>query len=127
MTEWRPDQLVFVDESAANERTGDRKYGWAPVGAVAEVSELLKYTEKWSILPMFTVDGYEAWEVIHGSYNTELFNAFIENQVIPRMNPFPNIFLNEFHCFHFVYILNLLCHTLDTIFDNQVDANTFGK
>ncbi len=89
MTEWRPDQLVFVDESAANERTGDRKYGWAPVGAVAEVSELLKYTEKWSILPMFTVDGYEAWEVIHGSYNTELFNAFIENQVIPRMNPFP--------------------------------------
>ncbi len=89
MTEWRPDQLVFVDESAANERTGDRKYGWAPVGAVAEVSELLKYTEKWSILPMFTVDGYEAWEVIHGSYDTELFNAFIENQVIPRMNPFP--------------------------------------
>ena len=38
---------------------------------------------------MFTVDGYEAWEVIHGSYNIELFNAFIENQVILRMNPFP--------------------------------------
>ena len=84
MTEWRPDQLVFVDESAANERTGDRKYGWAPVGAVVEVSELLKYTEKWSILPMFTVDGYEAWEVIHGSYNTELFNAFIENQLFRK-------------------------------------------
>ena len=38
---------------------------------------------------MFTVDGYEAWEVIHGSYNMELFNAFIKNHVIPRMNPFP--------------------------------------
>ena len=23
---------------------------------------------------MFTVDGYEAWEVIHGSFNMELFN-----------------------------------------------------
>jgi len=42
MTEWRSEQLVFVDESAANERTGDRKFGWAPVGAVAEVSEPFK-------------------------------------------------------------------------------------
>ena len=56
MTEWQPEQLVFVDESAANDRTGDRKYGWAPVGTVAEVSEPFIYSEKWSILPMFTVD-----------------------------------------------------------------------
>lgn len=45
MTEWRPDQLVFVDESAANERTGDRKYGWAPVGAVAEVFKVHREVE----------------------------------------------------------------------------------
>ena len=24
---WTADQLIFLDESAANERTGDRKYG----------------------------------------------------------------------------------------------------
>jgi len=89
MTEWRSEQLVFVDESAANERTGDRKFGWAPVGAVAEVSEPFKGSEKCSILPMFTVDGYEAWEVIHGSFNMELFNSFIKNHVLPRMNAFP--------------------------------------
>jgi len=89
MTEWHPEQLVFIDESPANERTGDRKYGWAPIGAVAQVSEPFTRSAKWSILPMFTVDGYESWEVIHGSYNTELFNAFIKNHVIPRMNPFP--------------------------------------
>jgi len=38
---------------------------------------------------MFTVDGYEAWEVIHGSFNMELFNSFIKNHVLPRMNAFP--------------------------------------
>ena len=25
-------EMIFVDESAANERTKDRKYGWAPIG-----------------------------------------------------------------------------------------------
>jgi len=89
MTEWHSEQLIFVDESAANKRTGDRKYGWAPVGAVADVAEPFKRSAKWSILPMFTVDGYEAWEVIHSSFNMELFNSFIKNHVIPRTSPFP--------------------------------------
>ena len=38
---------------------------------------------------MFTVDGYEVWEVIYGSYNMELLNAFIKNPFIPRTNLFP--------------------------------------
>jgi len=38
---------------------------------------------------MFTLDGYEGWEVIHGSFNRELFNLFIKNYIIPRTNPFP--------------------------------------
>ena len=32
MGNWTAEQLIFIDESAANERTADRKYGWAPVG-----------------------------------------------------------------------------------------------
>ena len=30
LTGWRADQLVFLDENAANEHTKDRKYGWSP-------------------------------------------------------------------------------------------------
>jgi transposase len=29
---WRGERLCFVDESACNERSADRKYGWAPKG-----------------------------------------------------------------------------------------------
>ena len=29
---WEAHQLVYIDESAGNERTGDRKYAWGPVG-----------------------------------------------------------------------------------------------
>jgi hypothetical protein len=32
---YKEDWLVYVDKSAANERTLDRKYGWAPRGLLA--------------------------------------------------------------------------------------------
>lgn len=89
LTDWMPEQLIFLDESACNERTSDRKYGRSPVGTVAHTTELLKYTEKWSILPAFTMDGYIAWDVIQGSWNTDSFNEFVQREVIPRTNPFP--------------------------------------
>ena len=54
---------MFCDEFACNERTGDRKYGWAPIGTIADSVETLKYSEKWSILPLYTVDGYIAWDI----------------------------------------------------------------
>ena len=73
---------MFVDESAANERTLDRKYGWSLIGTQYVVTEEL-------ILPVYTQDGYIAWDILHGSYTIELFNQFIETWVIPNTNPFP--------------------------------------
>jgi hypothetical protein len=35
-TEYEGDQLVFLDESASNERTGDRKRGYSPKGIACE-------------------------------------------------------------------------------------------
>jgi hypothetical protein len=89
LTEWAPEQLMFLDESAANAKTGDRKYGWAPIGAIASHHELLKYTEKWSILPLYTVDGYISWDIVKGSYNSQRFNDFVKNHVIPHSTPYP--------------------------------------
>lgn len=80
---------MFLDESAANERTMDRKYGWSPVNTPAVVTEPLKRSEKWSILPVYTVDGFISWEIFQGSYTTEKFNEFVRNWVIPHTTPFP--------------------------------------
>ncbi len=74
---------MFLHESAINEKTDDRKYGWIPIGAIASSHEFLKYTEKWSILPLYTMDGYINWDIIQGSYNIDLFNEFVKNHVIP--------------------------------------------
>ena len=64
LPQWRPDQLVFLDESAAYERTGmlsgfgrfdegelmvllaDRKNGWAPIGIPPVVYQLLKRSKR---------------------------------------------------------------------------------
>ncbi len=89
LTEWTPEQMIFVDESAANERTMDRKFGWSPIGTPAVHVQPLKRSEKWSILPVYTVDGFIAWDIMQGSYNMELFNEFVRTWVIPLTNPFP--------------------------------------
>jgi len=55
---YTPEQLVYVDESAANERTLDRKYGWAPKGLPPIDIKLLHRSTRWSILPAYTINGY---------------------------------------------------------------------
>ena len=62
LTAWEPEWIMFVDESAANERSADRKRGWAPIGISAEHFVPVKKSMRWSILPCYTLDGYIAWE-----------------------------------------------------------------
>ena len=58
LASYTADQLVFVDESAANERTGQRKCGWSPVGIRHHEYRVLERSKRWSILPAYTVDGF---------------------------------------------------------------------
>jgi transposase len=87
--QWRSDQLIFIDESAANERTGDRKFGWSPLDQECEVFSSIKRSERWSILPALDVDGYFEWIVHHGAITKIIFLDFLREQVLPRCEPFP--------------------------------------
>jgi transposase len=86
---WTADQLVFLDESAANERTGDRKFGWSPIGTACGVSRSIKRSERWSLLPALTIDGYLSYTITQGSITTEDFEAFVGEQVLPYCSPYP--------------------------------------
>lgn len=89
LTGWKAEQLVFVDESAANEKTADRKYGWSAVRHRATEQQYLKRSARWSILPAYSLDGYIAYTIRHGSIKGPLFNDFIRDQVRPLCSPFP--------------------------------------
>ena len=80
---------MYIDESAFNERSLDRKFGWTPVGAPARQIESFKRSKKWSILPLYTYDGFLDWKIIHGSFDTDLFIQFLEDHVIPHTTPYP--------------------------------------
>ena len=58
LIQWKPEQLIFIDESAANERTADGKYGWTTKGIRAFAKMSMKRSEKWSILLAYTIDGF---------------------------------------------------------------------
>lgn len=87
--QWDDDQLVFIDESAANERTGDRRFGWSKVGAACTVARPLKRSERWSILPALCNNGYIDWLVHQGSITAEIFLAFLKERVLPNCEAYP--------------------------------------
>jgi hypothetical protein len=80
------DRLVFLDESASNERTGYRKRGWAPVGVDCTELVTTKWFTRWSILPALTIDGYLPDPLIYqGAVNQAMFNWFVQYRVLPYL------------------------------------------
>ena len=87
-TRYSANQLVVVDESAASERTRDRRWGWSPRGVVCRVLQDSPRSNRWSILPAIGINGYLEYEIYHGSFTSERFENFIK-KLLPKMNQFP--------------------------------------
>jgi len=84
MAEWSPEQVVFVDESVSNERTGWRKYGWSPRGVAPIEIASIKRSQRWSILPAYSIEGWiEGTLCIQGSITAEIFNDWLRDTVLP--------------------------------------------
>ena len=82
---WSSEMLVFVDKSAANERTFDRRYGWAPRDVPAIDTQVLPRSTRWSILPACTIDGYlENTLFKQGSVDSELFSDWLCDHILPQ-------------------------------------------
>ena len=90
MEAYETEQLIYIDVSAANEKTLDRKYGWAPRGYPAIDIQVLHHSTRWSILPALTVNGFlNETLVVQGSVNGEMFADWLENNILPQCNPYP--------------------------------------
>ena len=84
---YKPNQLIVVDESAANERSKDRRWGWSERGVPCRADQTAR-ASRWSILPAIGINGYLEYEIFHGSFNAERFENFIKKLLV-KMNPFP--------------------------------------
>jgi transposase len=82
-------QLVFIDESGSDERSGDRMYGWTDKGVRAQVERWLSKRDRISVLPAYTIDGYIASRTFKGTCTGDIFEEFIIEQVLPKTTPYP--------------------------------------
>lgn len=85
-----PEQCIFVDESAFNERTGWRRHAYSRIGHSGRYHGDVTRGRCWSVLPAYTVDGYLPCTLIQeGSINGEEFYNWIATELLPHCAPYP--------------------------------------
>lgn len=82
-------QIVCVDETGSDERTGDRAYGWAKKGVRAKVQQYLAYRTRVSALAGYTIDGYLACRTYEGTGTGDIFESFIIDHLLPLCSSYP--------------------------------------
>ena len=77
-----PEMLMFTDESAKDERTQTRRHGWAPRNTRCVSQVHFVRGQRYSILPLLTLDGIVAHDIIEGSVTADRFLEFLRDMVV---------------------------------------------
>jgi transposase len=77
-----PDMLMFVDEAARNKRTSARMKGWSLVGKRCMQRTCFGRGQRFSILPILTLDGIITYDIVPGSVTSERFLQFLRELVV---------------------------------------------
>ena len=85
---YRPEQLVFADESHFNRLTLRRPHAWAKRGERASRHEFQFRGAKYSMLPALSLDGILHLDVVENAVTGAAFRHFVEG-LLPRMNKWP--------------------------------------
>ena len=81
-SEFKLEQLVFIDETSKDERSLSRAYGYSVKNTRVEKNVVFVRRKKYTILPALTLDGFIAGDIIEGSCDKERFQTFILTQVV---------------------------------------------
>ena len=84
-----PDLFVVLDESAVDNKTGQRAMGWSEINTRCVRRMTFLRGVRYSILLALTASGITALEIIEGLITKDIFIAFLREQVAPILNPFP--------------------------------------
>ena len=77
-----PDLFVALDESAVDDKTGQRTHGWSRLGVPCVRRMSFLHGVRYSILPALTTNGIVALEIVEGSITKEIFLKFLCDQVV---------------------------------------------
>lgn len=82
---YTPNQLIFIDESAKDERSLSRLYGYSPRNTRACKKVVFVRGKRYTILPALTLDGFVAVDIFEGACDKKKFIDFILDQVVSRI------------------------------------------
>jgi hypothetical protein len=77
-----PEMLMFGDEAHKDERTSNWRMGWSRRGARCVQRKCFVRGKRFSILPIITLDGIIAHDIIEGSVTSEQFVEFLRELVV---------------------------------------------
>lgn len=83
------DQLVFIDETGADKRSGARHYGFALRGKRARSRKTFVRGTRYNVCAAVDRDGLFAWHVLDHTVRTVDFNDFFERDVLQHLNAWP--------------------------------------
>ena len=82
VAQYKPEQLIFLDEAAKDERTLSRAYGYSFTNARAYKKFVFIRGQRYTILPALSLDGVIALDVMEGSCTKARFREFILLRVV---------------------------------------------
>ena len=123
-------QLIFLDESAKDERSLSRLYGYSPRNTPAQKKVVFIREKQYTILPALIIEGFVTIDVFEGSCDRKKFIDFILGQVVPIMNPYPgdnSIIVMDNARIHHDYELIVLLEGLGQCWHLAAAKDFFGQ
>ena len=74
--------LMFVDETAHSKKTSAKTNGWSLVGKRYVQRQCFGHGQRFSILPILTLDGIITYNIVPRSVNSECFLQFLCKLVV---------------------------------------------
>lgn len=79
-----PEMLIFTDESAKDERTSQRRNRWSLQGRRCVLRQFFVRGRRYSILPILSLDGIIAYDIIEGAVTAHRFIQFLRDMVVSQ-------------------------------------------
>ena len=88
---YKPEMLVFIDETGADHRNCIRKFGYSLRGIPVKQHTMLVRGERTSAIAMISIKGILDVLITSGTVNGDIFYEFARRNLIPQLQPFNGI------------------------------------
>ncbi len=88
---YKPEMMVFVDETGSDRRAAMRRFGYSLTGKPARSVSLLARGKHMTAIAAITQDGILGCKITDQSVDADLFQDFVDESLLLKLNPFNGI------------------------------------